>query len=519
MKKSTRAVLNLLPCLASILVLANAVLAQEPVRVVQPVTQTVESLALTFPEGKTVTVKLRGTDRHPKANGEAKVERKKGATEIEVELDEMKPASYFGGDYNTYALWSVSPEGVTSNLGEFILDGNRSKLNVSTRLQNFGLFITAEPHFAVKGPSRYVVMEMVRASVTGVPFGTAKILYRGQEGVYRSDRDSLTNAPEAKTEIRSDVAQARTAVRLAAAAKGEELASTEFAQAQMALQQAEEAARGGMKNEQIRQLAKDAVRRAYDAQLLAEQRAIERALDAERKTAADEQARLERERHQAELAQAEEGRQRAEAEAARARAQAEEERARREAEEARRGEQDAREKAETARRQEEEARRKEEEARLAAERAEQEKQALRAQLLDQFNRILPTRDTPRGLLVTMADVLFDFGKYNLRPGAREALARLSGIVLAHPGLELDIEGHTDSVGSEETNQKLSEKRAEAVRDYLTQQGLEPGVLRALGFGETMPVAGNETSKGRQQNRRVEIIVSGEVIGSKIGAPH
>jgi hypothetical protein len=221
MKKSTRAVLNLLPCLASILVLANAVLAQEPVQVVQPVTQTVESLALTFPEGKTVTAKLKGTDSTP-ANGEAKVERKKGATEIEVELDEMKPASYFGGDYNTYALWSVSPEGVTSNLGEFILSGNRSKLNVSTRLQTFGLFITAEPHYAVRGPSRYVVLKMVRASVTGVPFETAKILYRGQEGVYRSDRESLANAPEAKTEIRSDVAQARTALRLAAAAKAED---------------------------------------------------------------------------------------------------------------------------------------------------------------------------------------------------------------------------------------------------------------------------------------------------------
>lgn len=512
MRTGTRAVLLMSFCFASTLVLAGAGRAQEPVQVVQPVTGTVEALALTFPEGKTIPVKLRGTDRLPKANGEAKVERKKGATEIEVELDEMKPASYFGGDYNTYALWSVSPEGVTSNLGEFILSGNRSKLNVSTRLQTFGLFITAEPHYAVKGPSRFVVLEMVRASVAGVPFETAKILYRGQEGVYRSDRESLANAPEAKTEIRSDVAQARTALRLAAAAKAEKLAGKEFAQAQMALQQAEEAARGGMKNEQIRQLAKDAVRRAYDAQLLAEQRGIEQALEAERKAAADEQARLERERQQAELAQAEEARQRAEAEAARARAQAEEERARREAEEARRSEQDAREKAEDARRQEEEARR-------AAARAEQEKQALRAQLLDQFNRILPTRDTPRGLLVTMADVLFDFGKYNLRPGAREALAKLSGIVLAHPGLELDIEGHTDSVGSDETNQKLSEKRAEAVRDYLTQQGLDPHVLRMRGFGETMPVADNDTSKGRQQNRRVEIIVSGEVIGTKIGTPH
>jgi len=391
---------------------------------------------------------------------------------------------------------------------------------VSTRLQTFGLFITAEPHFLVKGPSRYVVMEMVGANALGLPFQTAKILYRGKEGVYRAERESLANTPEAKSEIRSDVAQARTAVRLAAAAQAEKLASKEFAQAQLVLQKTEEAARGGVNKKQVMELAKETIRRAYEAQLLSEQRAIEMALEAERKAQAEEQARLERERQQAEVAKAEEARRRAEAEAARARAQAQEERARREAEEARRNEQEAREKAEAARRQEEEARRKEEEARLAAERAEQEKQALRAQLLDQFNRILPTRDTPRGLLVTMADVLFDFGKYNLRPGAREALARLSGIVLAHPGLEFDIEGHTDSVGSEETNQRLSEKRAEAVRDYLVQQGLNAGSLKSRGLGETMPVASNDTAAGRQQNRRVEIIVSGEVIGTEIGAtPH
>ncbi len=503
-----------------LVLLAGTALAQEPVQVVQPVAQTAESLALTFPEGKTISVKLRGNDRLPKANGEAKVERKKGATEIEVELDEMKPATSFGGDYNTYVLWSVSPQGGASNLGEFVLSGNRSKLNVSTRLQNFGLFVTAEPHFLVKSPSRFVVMEMVRANTLGVPFETAKILYRGNEGTYRADRESLANVPEAKSEIRSDVAQARTAIRLAAAARADELASKEFAQAQLVLQQTEEAARGGVKNERVRQLAKQTVQRAYEAQLLSEQRAIERALEAERKAKAEEQVRLERERQQAELAQAEEARRRAQAEAAQARAQAEEERARREAEEARRQEQEARQKAEAARRQEEEARRKEEEARLAAERAEQEKQALRAQLLNQFNRILPTRDTPRGLLVTMADVLFDFGKYNLRPEAREALAKLTGIVLAHPGLELDVEGHTDSVGTEEFNQRLSERRAGAVRDYLVQQGLNADLLRARGFGETMPVVSNDTAAGRQQNRRVEIIVSGEVIGTKIGAtPH
>jgi len=159
---------------------------------------------------------------------------------------------------------------------------------------------------------------------------------------------------------------------------------------------------------------------------------------------------------------------------------------------------------------------KEEAARAEAERAQKAAAALRAQLLDQFNRILETRDTPRGLVVNMGDVLFDFGKYELRPEAREKLAKLSGIILAHPGLDLAVEGHTDNVGSDEINQKLSEKRAETVRAYLLQQGLADGNVTSRGFGKTTPVADNSTPEGRQKNRRVEIVVSGEVIGVKIG---
>src|ERR1700723_4322047 len=154
----------------------------------------------------------------------------------------------------------------------------------------------------------------------------------------------------------------------------------------------------------------------------------------------------------------------------------------------------------------------------AAAKAEADKQALRAALLDQFNRILPTTDTPRGLQVNMADVLFAFGKYDLQPPAREALAKFSGIVLAHPGLHLAVEGYTDSVGSDAFNQTLSEQRANTVRAYLVTQGLDPNSITATGFGKSNPVASNDTPAGRQENRRVEIIISGEVIGTKIGAP-
>jgi outer membrane protein OmpA-like peptidoglycan-associated protein len=147
--------------------------------------------------------------------------------------------------------------------------------------------------------------------------------------------------------------------------------------------------------------------------------------------------------------------------------------------------------------------------------AVRDREDLRARLLQQFNLILETRDTARGLVVNMSDVLFDSGKFTLRPLAREKLAKVSGIVLAYPSLRLAVEGNTDNVGTEAFNQQLSEQRANGVRSYLTQQGVPESSTTATGFGKTRPVASNDTSEGRQQNRRVELIVSGEVIGAKI----
>ena len=470
---------------------------QQPVQVVQPVTHTVEALALTFPEGKTISVKLKGTYRLPKGNGEAKVERKKGSTEVEIELDEMKPAAGFGGDYEVFVLWSASPEGLATNLGEFVLDGNRGKLDASTRLQTFGLFITAEPHFLVRNPSRFVVLEMVRPTdEVKIPYQVAKIVYRGQEGVYRAERETLANVPEAKNEVRTDVGQARAAVRLAAAAKAEELSSEKFAVAQAALRKAEEAASGSVDQKRVEELAKETVRLAYEAQVASEQRAEQLTLDAERKGKAEEAARLEQERQKADIARAEEARQRAEAEATSIRSQAQEELSRREAEKAQRQREDAR---------------------LAATRAEQEKAALRAKLLAQFNAILPTTDSDRGLVVNIGDVLFDTGKYNLQQEATLKLARFAGIILNYPELTIQSEGHTDTTGSAGLNQRLSEQRAAAVRDFLISQGLTAQKLTFVGRGFAVPVADNDSADGRRKNRRVELIISGEVIGTKVGS--
>jgi len=150
--------------------------------------------------------------------------------------------------------------------------------------------------------------------------------------------------------------------------------------------------------------------------------------------------------------------------------------------------------------------------------AEAEKTELRAQLFTQFNAILQTHDSARGLIVNMSDVLFDTGKYTLRPLAREKLAKVAGIISGHPGLRLDVEGHTDSVGGDDYNQRLSEQRGAAVRDFLTEQGMLKSSVTAKGFGKAQPVASNDTAEGRQQNRRVEMVVSGEVIGTVIGTP-
>jgi outer membrane protein OmpA-like peptidoglycan-associated protein len=243
----------------------------------------------------------------------------------------------------------------------------------------------------------------------------------------------------------------------------------------------------------------EASRQAEQARLSAEQARLEEQrrakADADRMSAERAKAEADEARRQAELASAKAAQDRAAADAARAEAIAQQQALAAEAERAKLAANQA------------------EQARAQSER---EKAELRQRLLQQLNAILETRETQRGLIINISDVLFDTGKYTLKPGAREKLAKVSGIVLAYPGLRLQAEGHTDSVGGEEYNQKLSENRAGAVRDYLAQQGLPASSLTAVGYGKSQPVASNDTASGRQQNRRVELVVSGEVIGTQFG---
>ncbi len=492
-------------------------------------------------------IDFQGTALLPRSEGKAKIESKDGRTTIQAQFKGLPAASSFGSPFLTYVLWAVSPEGRPNNLGEIPLKGGSGKLNTSVRLQTFGMIVTAEPYFSVTFPSDAVILENIARSDTLGSVGKVDAKYElFQRGNYESAKLEAFNIDP---RVPFDLWEARNAVRIAKWQQADQYAAESFAKADQSLTQAEDYLKRKDKKS-ASAAAREAVQKAEDARMIAVKRqederiARERREQEEREAKAKAEAEAEARRAaaaEADRRAAETGRRAAE-EAQKAEAERREaaEKQGREAEAAAAREAQARAEAEAARQKEAEARAEAEAARQsalekekmagelaererqlaqrereAAERSEREKQQLRAALLAQFNRILQTRDTERGLVVTMADILFDFGKFDLRPAAREALAKLSGIVLAHPGLKLAVEGHTDNVGSEEFNQTLSEKRAEAVRGYLVQQGLDADFVTAMGFGKARPVASNDTPTGRQQNRRVELIVSGEVIGTKI----
>jgi outer membrane protein OmpA-like peptidoglycan-associated protein len=477
-------------------------------------------LALTYPEGPTISVKFDGTSRLPGASGEAKVERKKGMTEIEIELDEMKPAAAFGGQYNTYVLWVVSPEGHVDNLGEFILQGNRSKLNVSTPLETFGMFVTAEPHFLTSLPSRFVALENSRPTLNLGPLKDSILEYQGFDGVYQFERESLADLAEVQGEVRSHIESARTAVELAEGAGAAKFAAAELTKARAALKTAEARYTSGTSGPNEMLLAHEVIRLAVDAEEKAKERAFEAALARERSASSDRITDL-KAAIAAAQSEAERNRLTAENKAldaeieARARHEAEQEAAeaaRRaaEAEERAHAAEEERIAAEHAKLDAERAKTEAERGRVTAEHlaseARLERENARAELREAMARITAVRESARGLIVSLPNILFETSQARLKPEGREALAKISGVLMIAEGYTLSVEGHTDKVGSAEYNLDLSEKRAASVRDYLVEQGLSPANITVKGFGETQPVAANETAAGRQENRRVEIVV-------------
>jgi outer membrane protein OmpA-like peptidoglycan-associated protein len=472
-------------------------------------------LAINYQNRTKTQVGFQGSPLMPLGKGQAEVESKNGRIAVDTEFKDMQPANKFGQEYLTYVLWAITPEGKSNNLGELLLSGDKSKLETTTTLQTFGLIVTAEPYYAVAEPSDVVVLENNIIPGTSGTLQQVNVNYRlFRRGLYSYDVAAATQSyPKLKVPL--ELEEARNAVEIAKTTGAQQYASDVLAKAEMSLSNAEAMLKKGDRKI-IVQSSRDAVQNAADAVQTTirrkdeEQRAQERAEAARRTSEAQAQAEASAAKEKEETLarqQADLQRQQAELEsqkAAAAQAQAEL-RAQQEAQ--------ARSQAEMQSQRDSQAAAQ---AQQAAAKAEAEKQQLRAALLEQFNRILPTTDTPRGLKANLADVLFATGKYELQPNAREALAKFSGIVLGHPGLKIQVEGYTDNVGSDTFNQTLSENRANSVRAYLIAQSIDPTSATAIGYGKSNPVASNDTSAGRQQNRRVEIIISGEIIGTQIG---
>jgi outer membrane protein OmpA-like peptidoglycan-associated protein len=514
-----------------------------PIYRITVVARTTKAINYNHRSGST-RIGFRGTALMPEARGEAKVESKQGVIKIDAEMERLGPATQFGREYLTYVMWAITPEGRATNVGEVLLNHDgKTKLDATTELQSFGLIVTAEPYFAVTQPSDVVVMEnFVRTDTTGtIEEVDAKyeLLQRGQY-VLNVKPDQLGER-ELNSKIPLELYEARNAVEIARFTGAEQYANDTFQKAVVGLENAEGYLIGKAGKKPIGTVAREAVQMAEDARIITvkkieeEQLATERRVGAERQAAAEIETaaalsdadRARREAEQARLTALDSAeRLKRENDRSTAAAQAEADRLKVEADRLKQ-ESDARLLAantETDRlKQENEAQRIASQAELdraAKEKAqaEAERTQLRADLLLQFNAILETRDTARGLIVNMSDVLFDTAKFTLRPAAREKLAKVAGIISGHPGLRLAVEGYTDSVGGDDYNQKLSEHRGESVRDYLTQEGVAGNSVTSKGFGKAEPVASNDTAAGRQRNRRVELVVSGEIIGERIGQP-
>ena len=479
-----------------------------PAYAVDETSRTVDAVDYQHRSGAT-DVDLAGTALLPSADGKAKVRSKRGTMEVEADFGNLQSPTTFGTEYLTYVMWAISPDGRAVNLGEVLIGGNdRSKLTATTDLQAFALIVTAEPYFAVRQPSNVVVLEnVVRADTEGTSEAVhAKYELMERGGYIPTGYKFDPVVLDAKLPL--EFLEARNAIRIAQSEGAEQYASESYQHAVQLMNSADGyATERNFNQKQLIAKSRETVQTAEDAREIAVKKIDEVRNENERQASADAQAQA-----QAQADNATRQKEQAQADAASAQAAA----AKAQADSV--ANQNASAAAVTA------AQADADQSRLAAQQAQEnehqadrEKAAMRAQLSEQLNTILETRDSARGLIVSMSDVLFDTGQYSLKAGAREKLAKVAGILIAYPGLNIAVGGYTDNVGGDEMNQKLSENRAGAVRDYLVQEGVAANSVTAQGFGNTLPVASNNNSAGRQENRRVELVVSGEAIGSPVNA--
>ena len=459
-------------------------MAQTPTFRVVVTTRTTPAVNYRHHSGAT-KVNFAGTNLMPTANGEAEVNSKRGTIEVKAEFGNLQSPKTFGNEYLTYILWAISPEGRAVNLGEVLVGtDSRSKLHVTTDLQAFALIVTAEPYYAVRQPSDVVVLENVIRKDTKGTVETVDAKYELMERGGYIPTGYKFDPVVLNAKLPLEFFEARNAVRIAQSEGAEQYAPDSYQRAVQLMNNSDEyATRKNVPNKPLIAVARETVQTAEDARAIAVKKMDDQRIANDLQNSTDAQAQSQAQADEAtrqkEKAQSDMAANQAASAAAVSAAQA-----------------DA------------------DQSRLAAQQANTDKAAMRARLSAQLNSILETRDSARGLIVSMSDVLFDTGQYSLKPGAREKLAKVAGILLAYPGLNIEVGGYTDNVGGDDMNQKLSENRADAVRDYLVQEGVTTNSVSARGFGNTLPVASNDNSAGRQQNRRVELLVSGDAIGDR-----
>jgi outer membrane protein OmpA-like peptidoglycan-associated protein len=444
-----------------------------------------------FHRSGSTQVGFKGTELLPLAKGSARVASERGGIYIEAKFDGLKPANSFGNEYLTYVLWAISADGRPNNLGEVLPAGEKNNIEVTTTLQSFGLIVTAEPYFSVSQPSDVVVLQNVilenkTSGVLEKVNAHYSLLPRGTYAPTETVANPITRNEKSPLELY----QANNAIRIAKDAGAEKYAADIMNQAELDLKSATDLDNNKKGDKKLEvTYARQAVQRAEDARLVTlRKQAAEKQMNAElakrdaeaqaqQSALAAQQSQLAAERAKLAQAQADADRAKAEAEAAEARARAAE-----------------------------------------ANKAASDANAIREKLKSQLNSVLATSESARGLIVNMSDVLFDTGKFTLKPNTQISLAKVSGILQAYPGLKLQVEGYTDSVGGDDYNQKLSENRADAVRDFLVEQGVQTDNISATGYGKAKPVADNSTAAGRAQNRRVQLVVSGDAIGVQQSGP-
>jgi outer membrane protein OmpA-like peptidoglycan-associated protein len=449
-------------------------------------------------------VGFEGTELMPQAKGDGKVDSQTGKTHISVHFSGMTPANGFGREYLTYVLWAISADGRPQNLGELELSGDKASLDVTSSFQSFGMIVTAEPYFAVSQPSDVVVLKNVFSDRTQGVLEQVNVHYQLlPRGLYAPTEGSHANPMPItdREHIPLALYEAYNAQRIAQQVGADKYAADimhevqtditnaqqiqdskhrdvkmEFTDAREAVERAEDARITTLRKQQEQR-----EREQQEAKVQAQQQAAEAQQQAQQSQLQAEQAQAAADRSAAQKAEADADRARAEAEAASARAQAAE-------------------------------------AQRQAAQSQQDAEATREKLRTQLNSVLQTTETARGLIVHLGDVLFDTNKYTLKPNAQVSLAKVATLLTIYPDLKVQVEGYTDSTGSPAYNQTLSENRADAVRDFLVQNGVAQDNVSAKGYGATNFVADNGTAQGRQQNRRVNLVVSGASIGVQTTQP-